>query len=58
MSDRAQISITGKLYAKIKERAKAEGISISSLVERVVIPALDDGQVPPPRPSRRYRGSR
>jgi hypothetical protein len=53
--NRGSISISGKLYTRLKAYAIKHDLSISSIVETAV--AKDTGIKPPPaKPYRRYRG--
>jgi hypothetical protein len=55
--NRAQVSISGVTYARLKTYATEHDLAISSIVEQAIAPAL--GQDPPPlRAARRYRGTR
>jgi hypothetical protein len=57
MSDknRCHISIPGPLYEHLRAYAKARNVSIASIIEQIVAPALGHEPVPV-RPARRYRG--
>jgi hypothetical protein len=50
-SKRKSISISGVLYARLKEHALRHAVSISSIVEKVVAPDLE--QDPPAYSARR-----